>query len=86
MSFPRCIGVVNKPSLWSNSRITFATVERVVAECTQLIAHCCDEINVWIQQKKLVAVAMSLERSQPNYIAIIYAKISGRGLPFDRMT
>ena len=58
MSVSRCIGVV------SRNRITPTTVERVVAEWN----------NVWIKQTKLVAIATSLELSQPNFTAIIYAR------------
>jgi len=65
MSVSRCIGVV------SRNRITPTTVERVVAECTK---NSMRRNNVWIKQTKLVAIATSLELSQPNFTAIIYAR------------
>jgi len=72
MSVPLCIGVINRSPRRSTSCITLTTVERVVDECTEFITHW----SLWRKKlcglnKKLVAMATSLERSQPNFTAII---------------
>ena len=44
----------------------------VMDDCTKFIAHC-DEKNVGECEEKSVAMATSIERSQPHFISIIYA-------------
>jgi len=44
----------------------------VMDDCTKFITHC-DEKNVGECEEKSVAMATSIERSQPYFISIIYA-------------
>jgi len=84
MSVPRCINVVNKTSTVDlvyytsdgRARQVYSTEYcarlRVVVECAKFITHC----SLWPKIVDLIKKCChdnALERSQPNFTAIIYA-------------
>ena len=70
ISIPQCTDVVNRNRQWSTSCITLMTVECVMAECTLVTVT---KKLCGLNKQKLVAMATSLKRSQPNFAAIIHA-------------